>query len=296
VKKTLFLYVFLYLLLLAVPNNALSQTKFCGTQVDKDYKVKYFTDLKNERSFTEYRSLPNLNKTLSVSVHIIETFYSVSPLSKSEIEDKFYSLSQALEPIGLSFSVCSYDTILNPRFKVLDVFNNVLPHNREDDILYEMYRNPNTINIYYIDWFDDYMVSGAAYMPGGPDAIFLTRHSGINTLIHEMGHFFGLFHTFQNGDEYVSRDSTWANCETAGDGLCDTEADPLNSFIDETIYSSSVDCTVINSPKQDIFGDYYIHPTDNYMSYYKDECGQLFTPEQFSVMANAYLLYRNHLW
>ena len=49
-----------------------------------------------------------------------------------------------------------------------------------------------------------------------------------STFIHEMGHFFNLYHTHTttNGEENVLRN----NCTWAGDGFCDTPADPrLNS-------------------------------------------------------------------
>lgn len=51
-------------------------------------------------------------------------------------------------------------------------------------------------------------------------------------LPHEIGHHFSLYHPFDyNGGakELVKRD-TGANCETTGDFLCDTPADPYNDI------------------------------------------------------------------
>lgn len=91
-------------------------------------------------------------------------------------------------------------------------------------------------------------------------------------LMHLLGHFFGLTHTFE---EYTSTTIPPAtslelvdgsNCTTNGDGFCDTEADPGSQSI-----------------VTDANGQLYIHPIDNYMSYYTWRCR--YSQQQYNKMA-----------
>ena len=111
---------------------------------------------------------------------------------------------------------------------------------------------------------------------------------GSTTLVHEMGHFLGLPHTFSgwegrdpftaaatNRDEFV--DGT--NCSRAGDYFCDTPAD----FI-----SDRWNCPY-TGPKLDFNGDLYNTVLDGtyYMSYSNDACQNKFSPQQRTEMYNT---------
>lgn len=101
-------------------------------------------------------------------------------------------------------------------------------------------------------------------------------------LIHLLGHFFGLTHTFEEATSTASPPATslelanGSNCATSGDGFCDTEADPG-------------DLTV----GFDANGDVYTHPVDNFMSYYTFRCR--FTQQQYNRMAYIILTKRMYL-
>ncbi|MBL7930263.1 MAG: hypothetical protein JNL60_00090, partial [Bacteroidia bacterium] len=91
-------------------------------------------------------------------------------------------------------------------------------------------------------------------------------------LVHLLGHYFGLPHTF---DEYTSTTTPPAvslelvdgsNCTTNGDGFCDTEADPGQLTV-----------------QTDANGQLYMHPVDNFMSYYSFRCR--FSQQQYNHMA-----------
>jgi hypothetical protein len=104
-----------------------------------------------------------------------------------------------------------------------------------------------------------------------------------------MGHFFGLLHTFESdtGQELVDG----SNCATAGDLVCDTEANPTDDGEDFELDS---DCNYIGQPAIDANGDFYVPPSKNFMSYSPCKCE--FTTQQYNRMVEQYLQFRNYLW
>lgn len=117
-------------------------------------------------------------------------------------------------------------------------------------------------------------------------------------LIHELGHFFNLSHTFYNSDdpdmaERVVRD---ARCKRQGDGFCDTPADFYPSFYYQ-VMDESKKCTfspynpngyVNLSTAFDWEGNLYNPSVRNYMSYFDNECLDEFTPEQRKMLIDAF--------
>ena len=79
---------------------------------------------------------------------------------------------------------------------------------------------------------------------------------------HEMGHYFGLWHTFQG----MSCNET--NCTTQGDGVCDTEPhDNSSPFPRDTSCDEFNECVTRE-------------PIENIMNYAGQTCGHVFTPGQ----------------
>jgi hypothetical protein len=101
-----------------------------------------------------------------------------------------------------------------------------------------------------------------------------------STLTHELGHDFGLYHTFETamGTEKVARSGVQSNCSSAGDLLCDTEADP-NSDAYPMVNYINASCQYTGN-KQDTHGNTYDPPIRNLMAYGRDECKDEFTPQQ----------------
>ncbi|MDI1354206.1 MAG: hypothetical protein PSX36_04780 [bacterium] len=109
--------------------------------------------------------------------------------------------------------------------------------------------------------------------------------------IHLLGHYFGLPHTHDEispsppavpgppsgitTQEFASQ--TFSNCSVHGDGFCDTEADPAGIF-----------------GAQDGQGNYYLPPTDNFMSSYNSTRFR-FTPQQYYRMAYTIMTKRMYL-
>ena len=86
--------------------------------------------------------------------------------------------------------------------------------------------------------------------------VLQNNHAGWGwTLAHELGHWFGLYHTFEtsNGEESVTRDEldSCFDCEDDGDLLCDTPADYGTDWCDE----GSDNCSCSGNTDVDDCGD-----------------------------------------
>ncbi|MCH2161545.1 MAG: hypothetical protein MK085_06685 [Phycisphaerales bacterium] len=93
------------------------------------------------------------------------------------------------------------------------------------------------------------------------------------TVTHEVGHYLGLYHTFQGGCGSSA-------CYNSGDLICDTAAEQSSTFGCPTGSSS---CGSLD-------------PIDNYMDYSDDPCMRRFTPEQANRMRCALVNYRPDLY
>jgi hypothetical protein len=124
--------------------------------------------------------------------------------------------------------------------------------------------------------------------------------TGVTTLAHEIGHYFGLEHTHRNYDkgkcrqECVSRTrefefwggpvcfKTGKICEKNGDALCDTPADPK---LNESGMMNISTCTYTGTGT-DNYGDSYTPDVTNIMSYASRVCRSSFSNGQIKVMAH----------
>jgi len=273
---------------LLISTNLMAQIEKCGTIVPKNY-ANFISALQSDKSYT---NLDCINKILSISVHLTSPDTSrmspnISiPTSIQSIYDAIDTLNTFFKPICLSFRICSVDTIVNTDYYELNDlsdYHNLLTTNNNIS---------STINMYFVNLFIPTPNKGGEATMPNPDNcnendghIYIKYESIGNgrTIPHEMGHYFGLLHTFADG-ELVNG----SNCTTAGDLICDTNADPdtSGSMVDS-------DCHFTGTQK-DINGDYYIPPVSNIMSYY-GSCVCRFTHEQYQRMVLVYNSCRKYL-
>ena len=165
----------------------------------------------------------------------------------------------------------------------------------------------NAMNMFFVNQFDQPGLGGYAYFPDNSlqstRSFILTGSGESNTdlgnrlMPHELGHNFNLYHTFQGSTsgnpaevELVTR-GTGANCTTAGDGLCDTPADPYNRSGSGTTTVNN--CPVYNGTATDPNGDVYTPSITNIMSYYFP-CTHDFTPGQYDRIQSGLALRQTH--
>jgi len=117
-----------------------------------------------------------------------------------------------------------------------------------------------------------------------------------STFTHEVGHYFDLFHTHETAFGWECVDGS--NCETAGDRLCDTPADPrLNRCgAGGNEYCVSLACEYEEAFVDPCHGDLYDPLTDNMMAFSRPLCRDAFTAQQCAkIEATAINLRADHL-
>ncbi len=98
-----------------------------------------------------------------------------------------------------------------------------------------------------------------------------TKSAG-RTLVHEIGHWLGLRHPFQ--DSGANPDCGNSNCQTSGDRVCDTPP------VLEATYGCPTNTNSCTNDSPDLPDQ-----TENYMDYTDGRCTNMFTKGQKSVMA-----------
>lgn len=161
----------------------------------------------------------------------------------------------------------------------------------------DKYDVPNVISIYVFDHGSEFCevrgnsiscgrVGGFSYILSERTSnVVMSRFdiTDVKVLAHELGHFWGLYHTFEEaqfGKDNFDPDL----CSQVGDKICDTPPDPGTIY---EIYVNYSNCELFNLTNEN--GIEYKPIIENYMSYYKP-CYLKefsFTPQQIEVMRIA---------
>lgn len=228
--------------------------------------------------------LPCVDKKFSVVAHIFLDSLGAPGVTEAQINQAFADASSDFAPICISFEVCEF--IYHPEFEY-----NVHNDDLQWDEMQVLYHQQNRINVFYVNSIEQ--PSGACGYAGlgqiqelSSSGIVIEKTPsccGQRTHSHELGHYFSLEHTFAGSGTELADGS---NCATAGDGICDTPADP---YVHPSPMANYVNGCYFIYMGQDANGDYYDPIVGNIMSYYPKECGCGFTHGQLKKMALYYL-------
>jgi hypothetical protein len=245
---------------------------------------------------TQQENLPCLNKTFSVVLHIVRDTFGDTNVNPADFSDRLAELNTSFEPICAKFQVCETRFIDNFQYddlETLDEWNELLVKEHL----------PNRINVFLVSTstLDLPQECGYATMNGIAEletgGIVMVKggclNSGSKAIQHLFGHYFGLLHSFEgNGTELVSG----ANCDTEGDLICDTPADPYNPIASGIEWLDNMNPCRFIYDGVDANDEFYRPDVGNYMSYYEDNCRCGFTHDQYAKMAENFFNSSPKMW
>ncbi|MFZ0323819.1 MAG: zinc metalloprotease [Actinomycetes bacterium] len=227
----------------------------------------------------------------SVSVPTYLNIITATPLSKAQRTAYRSQASKQMAVLGSAYSGgSSPDAATTPftfslqrvKFVVNAAWATMGYGSTEEKAAKEALRvgGPETLNLYAADIGDgllgwatfpqsyaskpllDGVVVWIGSLPGGPDPLYSLG----DTATHEVGHWLGLYHTFQNG------------CSKTGDSVADTASEKTAAF------NCPVGRDTCRAPGLD--------PIHNFMDYTQDSCMDEFTAGQATRMADSWESYR----
>ncbi len=299
----------LYLLLAILFYGLFEYSYYSRTKLKKPFHACFlpesnvFASVCNEHLTIGDSSLPQVNKKFLIQIHIVRDSLGeiLTDAEVTTVKNSVAGASDAFSGIGISFA--TEDSV-----RIIENYRFNLPE--ETWRLDEMVKNhavEDRINLFVFDAFAG-VLDGAAGIASG-ESMFLPYASLENsgTVTHELGHVFGLAHTFGSGDVIAAAQGEpfdastelvdGSNCETAGDQVCDTPADPyIPNDPNGTVWIDT-NCVYVYDGR-DTNGDYYEPDIDNIMAYYFPDdpcyCNGGFSRGQLRKMAATYN--RNDWW
>jgi hypothetical protein len=219
-------------------------------------------------------------KIIDVAFHLILTGSGKANATDAQVAAQFDVLNVAYARTGLQFRLVQLDRTLSD-----DWVRRYFGSNEERAMMKAMTIDPaHTLNIYscipqggYLGWTrfpwtvksEADMMNGVVIHTATIPGVFDNVYDQGKTAVHEIGHYLGVFHTFQGG------------CTAPGDYCDDTPAEAEPAW----------DCAA----GRDTCTSIGVDPVHNYMDYSPDACLTQFTQDQAARMHWALATYRPSL-
>ena len=249
----------------------------------KKYENDFFA-----AKYSKGTTQPNVVNSIPVKVYIIRNSDATGGLSIPSLGDAISNLNSVYADAFLEFFVCDGVEYIDD--------DNLRHFKRgEESSFIESNYVPGLINIYFTDYIENEFgesICGYSDNIGRNDMVVMKSSCATNasSLPHELGHFFSLLHTHgADNDTMTTELVNGSNCDTDGDGICDTPADPRLTNI--TVDSS---CNYIGT-ETDLNGDTFSPDTNNMMSYSRKECRTHFSEQQLARMYAFYMTTKSYL-
>lgn len=293
-------HVFLFSIFLSFTSNLVAQNELessCGTSTTPE-SLEFYKSIQSEvkKYEQEFFSLSsNQNKSgikivnsIPVKAHILRYSNGSSGLSVSDLNNAITNLNTIYAEAYLEFFLCDGINYIN---------DDELVHIKKSytNTLTETNNVSGLINIYFTHSIENdanQSICGYSDNTSRNDIIMMTNSCATNnsSLAHEMGHFFSLLHTHgPDNDSMTTELADGSNCDTDGDGICDTPADPILS--NENVNES---CEYIGT-QTDANGNNFNPDTGNIMSYSRKSCRAHFSLQQLARIYGFYHSTKSYL-
>ena len=253
-----------------------------------------FSSLQAQLALLDKRqSTTCVDREFVVMAHLVRDSFQLINSTPEQIEAALEVVNLWLEPICTKFVLRQVDTIDNFQYSIPESF----------DILEQIWTNhhePNRVNLYVVTDVG-FLTTELAYATfegilqnesGGLLINFQALNEDPVWLVHAFGHYCGLLDTNEDfNTQLVNGD----NCETTGDEICDTPADPYDPNDTSSSVSDFIntECRFIY-PQRDANNEYYLTQSGNALSRYPTQCWCGLTYGQFERMAEV--IGRSGLW
>ena len=212
--------------------------------------------------------------TVGLAFHVVRTSAGTGGIAQSQLDQAMLDLEDAWAGSNICFYLAEQDTINSTTYYYID-------NDTEADNLRGINDNADLLDCYFVgdvmgycgmSTFSWYAIQGILYTNS-----CVGTASNPSTFPHEIGHYFDLFHTHETAVGTECPDGS--NCDTAGDLVCDTPADP-------GLGSSNVNTSCVYTGSSTIYCNgatrSYNPDPENLMSYSRKTCRTEFTPAQFT--------------
>lgn len=253
------------------------QSGECGTELmpgelAEALKRAQVIDAAKASRSTDHYSIP-------IVMHIVRASNGTGGITPADIQAAVDSANIFFAQVNVSIYLYNPVNFIDEDYFYLDMSTGA-----KMDSIKRYDRVPEAINIYWVPNTSGFPYCGiSSFTTSAVQGIIMNNSCGgtfdpNSTLVHEIGHYFDLYHTHETAFGTECPDGS--NCSSAGDLICDTPADPtLTNHV-----SAAPACAYDNavSPPGGCDATPYNPYTDNIMSYSRQSCRDALTPMQIT--------------